>query len=196
MNCIYCCFFRLKCDDIADQPFSLEIIEGTKKKNPSVPEHVPRNATLRHVLLHCCDIRTVPKKVLIPIIIHYVLLPSSFYRRQLKQVSCLTYDKLFPCHYRPQTKLREGNVFHRCLSVHRGGGYLWYQVPSLWLGIWGVGTHSQGWVCPGGGYWVPQIHGSWDTTGYGQQVGGTHPTGMFSCCWLVRVSLFIDLGFP
>ena len=29
-----------------------------------------------------------------------------------------------------------------------------------------------------------------------QQMGGTHPTGMHTCCWLVRVSLFIDLGFP
>ena len=48
--------------------------------------------------------------------------------------------------YRPQTKLREGNVFTGvCLSTEWispwvGGGHLWYQVHS-----WGSG----GWVCPG-----------------------------------------------
>ena len=34
---------------------------------------------------------------------------------------------------------------------------------------------------------------------YGQCVGGMHPTGMQSCCqycWLIRVSLFIELGGP
>ena len=27
----------------------------------------------------------------------------------------------------------------------------------------------------------PPIYGTWDTTGYGQRAGGTHPTGMHSC---------------
>ena len=137
----------MKCDDIADQPFTLEIIEGTKKKNPSVPEHIPCNATLRHVLLHCCDIRTVPKKVLIPIIIHYVGLPSSFYRRQLKQISCLTYDKLFPCHYRPQTKLQEGNVFTAvCLSTGEGDISGTRSLPFGWVFGGSVLTPKGGYV--------------------------------------------------
>ena len=96
------------------------------------------------------------------------------------------------CNYcRPQTKLREGNVFTGvCLSTGRrsghlsshilSGGYLWYQVP-----LWGVcpgGGYNQGmgWVCPG---WVPPTPGTrtLDTTRYGRQAGGTYPNGLLSC---------------
>ena len=52
------------------------------------------------------------------------------------------------------TFYRDGNVFTGvCLSTGVG-----------WLG-----THP------------PPVHGTWVTTGYGRQVGGTHPTGMLSC---------------
>ena len=56
--------------------------------------------------------------------------------------------------YRPQTKLREGNVFTGvCLPTKGEGGY----------------SHP-----------TPQVHGTWDTTGHGRQAVGTHPTGMLS----------------
>ena len=32
-----------------------------------------------------------------------------------------------------------------------------------------------------GGWADPPPKDTWDTTGYGQKVGGTHPTGMLSC---------------
>ena len=55
------------------------------------------------------------------------------------------------------------------------------------------GTSGRGWVCPGGAGTHPHgtsggdmsrgypPHWTWDTTGYGQPAGGTHPTGMLSC---------------
>ena len=56
----------------------------------------------------------------------------------------------------------------------------------------------------GGGTWNPNPPGTWDATGYGQQAGGTHPTGMPSClifvaalrklleCLLSELSFFGD----
>ena len=52
-----------------------------------------------------------------------------------------------------------------------GGGYLWYQVPSS-VGI-------------GRGVLRTPTPDTWDTMGYGQQAGSTHPTGMPSCLILV-----------
>ena len=96
-------------------------------------------------------------------------------------------------YYRPETKLREGNVFMDTCLFTRGwvflvpclffGGYLWYQVPSrvggyvLGLGGYiGVGM-SRGWVTTSN-----LGRGTWDTMGYAWQAGDTHPTGMLSCC--------------
>ena len=54
----------------------------------------------------------------------------------------------------------------------------------------GVGTHPRMGMSGGGGSVSPHwIHGTWDTTGYGRQAGGPHPTGMLSClCLSVSVS--------
>ena len=75
--------------------------------------------------------------------------------------------------------LGEGNVFtHVCHSVHRGG--------SAFKG----GLHWGGWADPTGlptggsasrGVNQTPTRDTWDTMGYGQQAGGTHPTGMHSC---------------
>ena len=43
------------------------------------------------------------------------------------------------------------------------------------------------WVCPGGMFTVTPPPRTWDTTGYGRQVGGTHPTGMLSCLYCYKV---------
>ena len=40
--------------------------------------------------------------------------------------------------------------------------------------------HPRGLCIQGVGQTSPPQH-TWDTTGYGQQAGGTHPTGMLSC---------------
>ena len=68
----------------------------------------------------------------------------------------------------------------------RGGECRWYQVPSGEQYVWGWVCLG---VCRGGGAGMsrrggtsplPRIHGTWDTTGYGRQAGGTHPSGMLS----------------
>ena len=77
----------------------------------------------------------------------------------------LTFPVLFPFFqyfYRPQTKLREGNVFTPvCHSVHGWGG---------WDGV--SDSASRGWIPP----WAdtPPVEMT-------IEAGGTHPTGMHSC---------------
>ena len=51
-------------------------------------------------------------------------------------------------------------------DLHLGGLYPW-------------GSASSG-VCLQGGW--ADLPPRWDTMGYSQQGGGTHPTGMHSCC--------------
>ena len=72
-------------------------------------------------------------------------------------------------YYRPQTKLREGNVFTPVCHSVQGGVY-----PSMQWAKWGcvTGVCNQGGVGPGG---------CTTPTPTGQQAGGTHPTGMLSC---------------
>ena len=102
-------------------------------------------------------------------------------------------------------------MFSRACVCPQGWGYLWYQVPCWdgyvqegWVCPWGknsspnmgpqrvsmsgVGTHplpthGTSGVCPGVGYSPPPSpeHNTWDTTGYGRQAHGTHPTRMLSC---------------
>ena len=73
------------------------------------------------------------------------------------------------CYYRPQTKLREGNVFTGvCDSVHRGGRCL---VPG---GVWSRGVPGPGGSGPGG--CLVETPPRTATA-----AGGTHPTGMHSC---------------
>ena len=53
--------------------------------------------------------------------------------------------------YRPQRKLQEGNVFHRCLSVHRGWGWV-SLVPCPfwgWVGISRTRFLPGEWICLG-----------------------------------------------
>ena len=52
----------------------------------------------------------------------------------------------------------------------------------------GVGSASRGGgVCIQGGLGRPP----WDTTGYGQKAGGTHPTGMHSSLCLAKTNTWI-----
>ena len=83
--------------------------------------------------------------------------------------------------------------FHRCLSVHRGEGVS----APLHAGIHPLGRHPPG-RHPLGRHTPALPSACWDThplpsacwdthphvqcmLGYGQQAGGTHPTGMHSC---------------
>ena len=68
-------------------------------------------------------------------------------------------------------------------------------LPDMFKGVLPPGVCIQeGSASRGFGLTLPPD--TWDTMGYGQQVGGTHPTVMISYCWLVRGSLFIELGCP
>ena len=56
-------FVRLGVLELAHKTCCIDVIEGTKKKNASVPQHIPPQCTLRHIFVTCLDIRDPPKKV-------------------------------------------------------------------------------------------------------------------------------------
>ena len=56
---------------------------------------------------------------------------------------------------------------------------------------WGWGLHPGGGVCIQGGWTaLPHPRYTWNTTGYGKQAGGTHPTGMHSCLLFFLIFFF------
>ena len=63
---------------------------------------------------------------------------------------------------------RRGVGFTACTTGHMTRGGL-HPGGSAFMG-----------VCVQGGGQTPLPRDTWDTTGYGQQAGGTHPTGMHS----------------
>ena len=101
---------------------------------------------------------------------------------------------VFP-HYRPQTKFAKVMFLHLSVSysVHRGGGVPGQvpprQVPPRqWEGVPGQVTPPAGtppeqvppWAVTPPPRQVPPLPQQC-MLGYGQQAGGTHPTGMHSC---------------
>ena len=87
-----------------------------------------------------------------------------------------------PNFYRPQTKLREGNVYTPV-----------YQSFCLQGGLLLGDLHLGGGSTSGGGGEVGHTPPS-DTTGYGQRAGGTHPTGMHSCLKILWGTSHISPG--
>ena len=82
-----------------------------------------------------------------------------------------TFEELH--YYRPQTKFGARRIFAPvCHSVHKGGG--------TWAGTPPWQVHPRAGHPPG------QVH----PLGYGQQAGGTHPTGMHSCFFHIRYLRF------
>ena len=86
--------------------------------------------------------------------------------------------------------LGQRNVCQASVILYTGEGDLH---PGAWgvciQGVWGVciqrgsassGIYIQGRFTSKGKAW-PDTTSQSDTTGYGQGVGGTHPTGMHSC---------------
>ena len=99
-------------------------------------------------------------------------------KTQLSHTLCGMYSLLY---YRPQMKLREGNVFTAvCHSVHRGcipacNGQGVY--PSM---QWGMSAFGSGGVHSLGRHLsIPSRRPPPETA---TEAGGTHPTGMHSCC--------------
>ncbi|CAH0553617.1 unnamed protein product [Brassicogethes aeneus] len=54
---------RLNLTGVADNEYCLSILEGTIKKNPTLPKHVPKNGSIRNIFVNNIDIRTPPKKL-------------------------------------------------------------------------------------------------------------------------------------
>ena len=84
------------------------------------------------------------------------------------------------------TGLGQGNIFTPvCHSVHEGGGKYLGRYPP------GPGTPSGQVYHPRTRYTPRQVHppGAVHARRYGQQAGGTHPTGMHSCYYYFLASL-------
>ena len=56
------------------QAFLLSIDEGTKKRKPTLPAHVPHSISLVDAFTYCVDIRAVPKKVDPLCVLQYLLM--------------------------------------------------------------------------------------------------------------------------
>ncbi|CEF68988.1 Methionine synthase reductase [Strongyloides ratti] len=53
---------------IADQQLKLFIQPGTKKTNPTIPDYLPNNSTLRYIFTYCLDIRRTPGRPILRIL--------------------------------------------------------------------------------------------------------------------------------
>lgn len=68
---------RLELLDRADVPFRLSVrpelaaLKMGSKLKYLIPPHLPQQATLRHVLTHCCEIRSVPRKAMMRLLAHH-----------------------------------------------------------------------------------------------------------------------------
>ena len=99
--------------------------------------------------------------------------------------------QLVTFHHNNVTSLGQGNILHKHVILSmgrgRGGGGRGVGFPAC------ITIHRTGGICLGGGICLQEggLHPggdwadhtpryTWDTTGYGKQAGGTHPTGMHS----------------
>uniref|UniRef100_A0A0K0FYV0 Methionine synthase reductase n=1 Tax=Strongyloides venezuelensis TaxID=75913 RepID=A0A0K0FYV0_STRVS len=56
---------------IADQQFHFHIKPDTKKSNPTIPEYLPNNASLRYIFTYCLDIRRTPGRPVLRVLAEY-----------------------------------------------------------------------------------------------------------------------------
>ena len=76
--------------------------------------------------------------------------------------------------------LGQGNVFTPvCHSDHRGIGFPACITGHMTRGISTKGGLPRGDLYPRGWADPPPLRDTWNTTGYGQQEGGMHPSGIF-----------------
>ena len=59
----------------------------------------------------------------------------------------------------------------------------------MWVSVVSCPFQADGYVQWGGAYVQKVGNGTWDTTRYGRQAGGMHPTGMLSCLKNVSCNL-------
>ncbi|XP_078349683.1 methionine synthase reductase-like [Oculina patagonica] len=68
----------------ADIPFSVKLMTSITKKAASVPNFIPEFSTIRHTLLTCLEIRSVPSKALIRVMAEYTSNPQE--KRRLQEL--------------------------------------------------------------------------------------------------------------
>lgn len=75
---------RLGIDDTADIPFRTSVMPSTTKKVATRPSYIPELCTIRYAFLNCLEIRTVPKKALIRMLVEYTEDPLE--KRRLQEL--------------------------------------------------------------------------------------------------------------
>ena len=70
--------------DNADIPYFIQLISATTKKSASVPDYIPQYSTVRHTLTSCLEIRAVPTKVLLRVLVEYA--GDSREKRRLQEL--------------------------------------------------------------------------------------------------------------
>ena len=89
---------RLQLQDKADLPMTIEILEGTKKKDPKVPDFITRPSTIRKVLSDNLDFRAVPRKALLRMLVDYT--SDSEEKRRLQELCSVQGAKDYATHIR------------------------------------------------------------------------------------------------
>ena len=75
---------RLGLDNVADIPFQTSVIPSTTKKVATRPSHIPELCTMNYAFLNCLEIRAVPKKALIRVLVEYAEDPQE--KRRLQEL--------------------------------------------------------------------------------------------------------------
>ncbi|XP_019632144.1 PREDICTED: methionine synthase reductase-like [Branchiostoma belcheri] len=75
---------RLGLTDHADMTFSVKVVQGSKKRAAAVPAHLPARCTIRHALLTCLEIRAVPKKAFLRMLVEHT--SDAVQKRRLQEL--------------------------------------------------------------------------------------------------------------
>lgn len=71
-------------EDKADVPFITKVIENTTKKIAVKPRYIPEPCTIRNAFLNCLEIRSVPKKAMLRMLVEYTNDPHE--KRRLQEL--------------------------------------------------------------------------------------------------------------
>ncbi|XP_037778404.1 methionine synthase reductase-like [Penaeus monodon] len=70
--------------DVAEKTYELSVDPNTKKKGAAIPKYIPVRSSLHYVFRSCVDIRSVPKKPLLRILVQYTSDPIE--KRRLQEL--------------------------------------------------------------------------------------------------------------
>ncbi|ELU10569.1 hypothetical protein CAPTEDRAFT_221646, partial [Capitella teleta] len=75
---------RLRAESSADITSEISLLKDTKKRRARVPDHFPSPASIRYLLSNCCDIRAVPSKSLLRVLVEHASDPRE--KRRLQEL--------------------------------------------------------------------------------------------------------------